>query len=92
MADIYDLFSKKKVEVKVPLAYSERLKICLKNIEQAGLCDCEMCLDKGDLTKKLYHIIRYMCKDYTERTGKELYMADALDIVLAVAKRLKDQL
>ena len=89
MGDVYDLFTKKKVEKPKTISYSARSKHCLKNIQQFGKCECEYCVDKKKLSDRLFDITRYLCKDYTDKTGKELYVADALEIVLTVAGRIK---
>lgn len=89
MGNLYDLFTKKKIEKSKPLTYNARIKECLRNIESVGKCECEYCVDKKILSNRLFDITRYLCKDYTDKTGKELYVADALEIVLTVAGKIK---
>lgn len=92
MADIYDIFTKKKVDQPRPTTFHVRYKQCLKRIETNGSCDCQLCQDKKDMSKRLFDIVRYLCKDYKEKTGQDLYVADALEIVLTVAAKLKNHI
>lgn len=91
MSNIYDLFTKKKVDRKpdVPITYQARMKKCLLNIQKNGMCKCDSCLDKAVLSNRLFDITRYLCTEYTDKTGKTLYVADVLEIVLIVAAKLK---
>ena len=92
MADIYDIFSKKQIKQPRATTYRKRYIECLKRIEENGVCDCDLCKDKKILSNRLFDIVRYLSKDYTEKTGKELYVADALEIVLIVAAKLKKEI
>lgn len=89
MGDLYNFFTKKKMEESRNLGYYERSKICASNIKTNGACECATCKDKLYLSKRLFDIVRYLCKDYKENTGRDLYIADALEIVLSVAASLK---
>lgn len=92
MADIIDIFSKKKVENPRSTNPIERYKQCLKEAEKNGTCECDLCRDKKLMAKRLYKIVRYLAKDFTEKTGKELYVTDMLEIVLTVVLKLKNQI
>lgn len=92
MADIIDIFSKKKVDQPRSTNYVERYKQCIKRVEENGQCDCDLCQDKKTIAVKLYKIVKYLAKDYTQKTGKELYLTDILEIVLAVVLKLKKQI
>ena len=89
MGDVYNIFSKKKVDQPRPTDFSQRYKQCLVRSSENGYCDCEICLDKIQMSNRLFDIVRYLCVDYKERTGKDLYVADALEVVLNVVVKLK---
>jgi len=99
MDNLYNIFNKKKItksEIPKPPKSEEnfldRFKNCLLNAEKNGYCDCDICEDKVQLSNKLFDIVRYLCKSYTEETGNKMYVADALEIVLVVATKLKDEI
>lgn len=105
MDNLYNIFNKKKIEAtEIPTipapepekteitTFLERFKKCMVRAEKEGYCDCDICLDKVDMSNKLFDIVRYLCKNYTETTGNKMYVADALEIVLVVAGKLKTEL
>lgn len=98
MADVYDFFSKKKLveerekRENVPKGYLARTKNCLQNMKDNGYCDCRICVDKAILAEKLYNIATYICVDYSDNTGRELYVADCLEILLTAAGRMKKEI
>jgi len=99
MDNLYNIFSKKKItESEVPAPFKspenflERFKQCMLTAEKEGYCDCDICVDKVHLSNKLFDIVRYLCKNYTEETGNKMYVADALEIVLVVATKLKTEI
>ena len=92
MGDIYNIFSKQKVDQPRPTVFVERYKQCLKRSEELGYCDCGLCIDKAAMSIRLLNIVGYLCKDYTNKTGTELYVADAMEMVLTVAQQLKKEI
>lgn len=92
MGDVYDFFSKKKVNQPRSSKLSERYIQCLERASEIGFCDCQLCTDKLILSERLYAIVKYLCKDYKQKTGHELYIADAFEMLLIVVARLKNEL
>jgi len=92
MGDVYDFKSKKKIDQPRSPSYRERFRQCLEKAQANGYCDCDICKDKIDISNKYYDILTYLCKDYEENTGKDLYLADALEIALIVSLRLKNDI
>ena len=94
MADIIDIFSKKKNEKKdnPDANFFDRFVKCLKEIEDKGACSCKLCVSKKDMARRLFSVVMYLCKEYELENNEKLYMADAFEISLLVAELLKREL
>ena len=99
MADIIDIF-KNKHKVPPPpqtieqeeLSYYHRMKKCLETAATDGQCGCELCVDKKDLSNKVLQSVLHICEEYSNSTGTIIYVPDALEVVLSVAARLKQEI
>ena len=89
MTDIIDIFTGETIEEPRSVHATQRILQCIERAEEIGYCDCSVCKDKRILANRMVKLVRYLCQDYTERTGKELYVVDAMDILATVMEKLK---
>lgn len=92
MADVFDIFKKTKIVQPRSPSVNERIKQCVARSEEVGYCDCEMCVAKVQLANKLYFGLNYLCNTYTEGSGKDMYLIDALEIAMLVVQRVRNEI
>ena len=82
--NVIDFFTKKPYVP--PIEYAKRNNNCLNVYKTTGkLCTCEICKAKKDIIERLVVISNYLCLDYIQKTGNDLYFGDWYQIVLAAS-------
>ena len=92
MSDVIDIFTKKPVKDSEGKTFFDRYKKCLAQVALHGECHCDLCEDKKIMASRLHDITMYLCMDYKDKTGEQLYYPDALEIVLIAAELLKSEI
>ena len=92
MGDIYSIKTKKKIKQPRSPNYQERFKQCLIRTNEKGTCDCELCKAKVAMTNRMYGVLQYLCRDYEEKTGNKLLVADAFEIATALTLRIRNEI
>lgn len=91
MAEIYDLFSKTKLNPDEP-SLEDRIEMCTQNEEVKGYCDCKYCMFKLDLAEQLIVDASKAMVNHMKKSKDPYYNLDLLDVVYMANQFLKKEL
>lgn len=69
--------------------FFKRFRECEQRVKDNGVCDCDVCAVKAEMTDKLLVIAADLAVEYMKTTGQTLYYGDLLEVMATATIKLK---
>lgn len=82
--------AQEKLEKTEKETFFERFKQCEEKIRTVGVCDCDVCAIKAEMTDRLLLTASDMAVEYMNSTSIPLYYGDLLEVLAMATIKLKN--